>query len=113
MPWPDPSARKARQARAGRAPPGLWRREVGEVQRVFRWLNEAPYLISVPFIVIFLFGIAFKSRSLALFGATFVVLLNLGRIAAGRRQPRRRPAPRRGQHEEDEEAVPPQCSSRW
>jgi hypothetical protein len=61
----------------------VWRREVGVVQRIFRWLNESAYLVSVPFIGIFLFGAATKSRGLALFGATFVVLLNIGRIVAG------------------------------
>jgi hypothetical protein len=60
-----------------------WRRETGMIQRAFRWLNESAYLISIPFIIILLFGIVSKSRSTALFGATFVVVLNLGRIVAG------------------------------
>lgn len=61
----------------------LWRREIGGFQKVFRWLNESAYFVSIPFLMILLFGTAVKSRPLALFGATFVVLLNLGRLAAG------------------------------
>lgn len=68
---------------AGSAALAAWRREVGVVQRVFRWLNESAYLVSIPFIIILLFGVLSKSRSTALFGATFVVVLNLGRIVAG------------------------------
>ncbi len=61
----------------------LWRRVLGSFQKVFRWLNESAYFVSIPFLMILLFGTAVKSRPLALFGATFVVLLNLGRLAAG------------------------------
>ncbi len=61
----------------------LWRRELGGIQKVFRWLNESAYFVSIPFIMILLFGTAVKNRPIALFGATFVVLLNLGRLAAG------------------------------
>lgn len=61
----------------------VWRREVGVVQRAFRWLNETAYFVSLPFLMILLFGIVVKSRHLALFGATFVVLLNIGRVVAG------------------------------
>src|SRR5262249_33395272 len=61
----------------------LWRRELGGFQKVFRWLNESAYFVSIPFLMILLFGTAVKSRPLALFGATFVVLLNLGRLVAG------------------------------
>jgi hypothetical protein len=60
-----------------------WRHEMGVIQRIFRWLNQSAYLASVPFIVILLFGIAVKTYSIAIFGATFVVLLNIGRIVAG------------------------------
>ena len=61
----------------------LWRRELGIVQRSFRWLNETAYLLSVPFLMLILFGTIVRSRPLALLGATAVVLLNLGRIVAG------------------------------
>jgi hypothetical protein len=61
----------------------FWRREIGGIQKVFRWLNESAYFVSIPFIMILLFGTVVKNRPIALFGATFVVLLNLGRLAAG------------------------------
>ncbi len=61
----------------------LWRKVLGPFSRFFRWLNEGAYLASLPFLMILLFGTAVKARPLALFGATFVVLLNLGRLAAG------------------------------
>ena len=48
-----------------------------------------------------------KSRPLALLGATFVVLLNLGRLAAGAVDLVARPAPRRAQRPEAQEAGPP------
>ena len=53
------------------------------IQKIFRWLNESAYLVSIPFVIILLFGIAVKAYSIAIFGATFVVLLNIGRIVAG------------------------------
>ena len=56
---------------------------MGLIQKIFRWLNESAYLVSVPFIIILLFGIAVKAYPIAIFGATFVVLLNIGRIVAG------------------------------
>ena len=60
-----------------------WRKELGVVQRAFRWLNETAYLVSVPFLMLILFGAIVRSRPLALLGATAVVLLNVGRIVAG------------------------------
>lgn len=61
----------------------LWRRELGGFQKVFRWFHESAYFVSIPFVMILLFATAIKNRPLALFGATIVVLLNLGRLAAG------------------------------
>jgi hypothetical protein len=81
---PDPNQRRGGGgAGAAAAVKRTWRREVGVVQRLFRWLSESAYLLSIPFIAILLFGTATKSRGVALFGATLVVLLNLGRIVAG------------------------------
>jgi hypothetical protein len=60
-----------------------WKHEVGLIARIFRWLNESAYVVSIPFVIIGLFGIAVKNRPIAVFGATFVVALNLGRIVAG------------------------------
>ncbi len=61
----------------------LWRKELGYVQRLFRWLNETAYLVSVPFLMLILVGALVGSRPLALLGATAAVLLDLGRIVAG------------------------------
>lgn len=59
------------------------RRRLGAIQKVARWINQSAYLLSVPFIMMILAGIALKNRPLALFGATVVVLLNLSRIVSG------------------------------
>ena len=61
----------------------LWRRQLGGIQRIFRKVHQAAYLISVPFLMILLLGAAIRSRQMALFGATMVVLLNIGRLVAG------------------------------
>jgi hypothetical protein len=61
----------------------LWRRELGGVQKMLRWINDTAYLVSVPFLVIILTGIATKNRPLALFGATVAIALNIGRFATG------------------------------
>ena len=80
-----PDRRDARHKGGG--PPNVvlaaWRHEVGTIQKIFRWLNESAYLVSIPFIIILLFGIAVKAYAIAIFGAAFVVLLNIGRIVAG------------------------------
>lgn len=61
----------------------FWRRRIGGLQNVVRWLYESAYVISIPFIVVLLVGIAIKSRSVALLGATVVIGLNLLRLIAG------------------------------
>src|SRR5262249_46497765 len=61
----------------------IWRQQLGGVQRLFRKINQAAYLISVPFLMILLLGTVVRNRPVALFGATVVVLLNIGRLAAG------------------------------
>jgi hypothetical protein len=80
------SRKEARAARGGR-PAGplvrLWRGQLGTVQKVFRWLNESAYVVSIPFLIIFLFGTTIKDRNIALFGARFVVLLNVWALVAG------------------------------
>jgi hypothetical protein len=72
-----------RVTRQDNAALNLWRRKVGGLEKLFRKLNQAAYLISVPFLLILIFGAVVKSRQLALFGAAAVVLLNVGRLAAG------------------------------
>ena len=61
----------------------VWRRQLGGIQKVFRTINETLYLVSTPFIMIFLFGIAVRSQHMAWFGAAAVVLLNIGRLVSG------------------------------
>jgi hypothetical protein len=61
----------------------LWRGPLGAFQKLFRKLNQTAYLVSIPFVMILLFGIAVQKRPIAMFAATFVVLLNIGRIVAG------------------------------
>ena len=61
----------------------LYRKEVGTVLKILRLINEAAYLVSVPFIMVFLLGTLTRSHSMAVLGATVVVLLNLGRAVTG------------------------------
>jgi hypothetical protein len=61
----------------------VWRRQLGGVQKLFRKINETAYLVSIPFLMILLLGAAVRNRPMALFGATVVVLLNIGRLVAG------------------------------
>ena len=60
-----------------------WRRQIGGIQKLFRMINQTAYVISIPFVMILLVGIGVQKRSLAVFGATFVVLINIGRLVAG------------------------------
>src|SRR5262249_34109065 len=46
-------------------------------------IGQAAYLVSVPFLMVLLLGVALGNRSMALLGATAVVLLNIGRLVAG------------------------------
>ena len=73
-------------ARLGKATGPLfnfYRRRIGDVQHGLRWLNDAAYLVSVPFLVLLILGAMIRNRPLALFAATVVVLLNLTRLATG------------------------------
>jgi len=60
-----------------------YRHGMGKVQKLFRWLNESAYLVSVPFLMYLLLGLAVGNHSLMVLGATAVVVLNIGRIVAG------------------------------
>jgi hypothetical protein len=61
----------------------VWRGQLSGIHRVFRWINETAYLLSVPFIMMLLFGTVVRNRPMALLGAAVVVLLNIGRLVAG------------------------------
>jgi hypothetical protein len=60
-----------------------YRQGVGSIQRLFRWINESAYLVSVPFLMLTLLGLVIGNHSLLAMGATAVVVLNIGRIVAG------------------------------
>jgi hypothetical protein len=80
----DPEAADlGRVTRQDNAVARAWRQQLGGVQKLFRKINETAYLVSVPFLMILLLGTAVRNRPLALFGATVVVLLNIGRLVAG------------------------------
>jgi hypothetical protein len=59
-----------------------WRAGVTFVLRLLRWVDDWAYLISVPFIVLAIFGIAVENRSFVHAGAVVVVLANFGRFWA-------------------------------
>jgi hypothetical protein len=61
----------------------VWRGQLGGLQKLFRKLNQAAYLVSIPFLMVLVFGTVVGNRPTALFGATVVVLLNIGRLVAG------------------------------
>ncbi len=60
-----------------------WRRQLGKIQKLFRTINQVAYVASLPFLMILIVGAALKNRPLALFGATFLVLINIARLVAG------------------------------
>ncbi len=61
----------------------FWRRRLGAIEKVFRWINQTAYLVSVPFLMLLLLGIMIRSHAMANFGAIIVVLLNIARMVTG------------------------------
>jgi hypothetical protein len=61
----------------------LWRHQLLILERLFRWFNQTAYLLSVPFIMLILFGAITRNQHLAAVGATIVVVLNIGRLISG------------------------------
>jgi hypothetical protein len=57
-----------------------WRASVTFVLKLLRWVDDWAYLISVPFIIVMLFGILIESRGIVHAGAVVVVLANYGRF---------------------------------
>ncbi len=80
-----PERKKSRDRQSGPAGAAtlLWRSQVSVVIKVFRWINETAYLLSVPFLMMLLFGVVVRSPHLAHTGAVVVVLLNIGRLISG------------------------------
>lgn len=74
---------RGRAARQDNVVLNLWRRQLGGIQKLFRKIHQAAYLVSVPFIMILIFGAVAGSRPMAILGAAGVVLLNIGRLVAG------------------------------
>ncbi len=59
-----------------------WRAGVGSVLKLLRWIDTWAYLISVPFLILMILGIAAENRPLIHTGAVVVVLANYGRFWA-------------------------------
>ena len=71
---------------AGKAAGALtmfWRNQLRGIQKPLRWLNDAAYLVSVPFLIAILLGVILRNRPMAHLGATVVILLNVGRFVTG------------------------------
>jgi predicted Zn finger-like uncharacterized protein len=60
-----------------------YRGAMGRIQKLFRWLNESAYLVSVPFLMCLLIGLTVGNYPLMVLGATVAVLLNIERIVTG------------------------------
>jgi hypothetical protein len=80
---PDRELAGGRSSKPASAVTVLWRRQLGGVAKLFRFINEAAYLISVPFLMLLIFGAVVRNQHLAAVGATVVVLLNVGRVISG------------------------------
>jgi hypothetical protein len=59
-----------------------WRAAVGLVLKLLRWIDAWAYLISVPFVMLMIFGIVVENRGLVHTGAALVALANYGRFWA-------------------------------
>ena len=59
-----------------------WRSAVGIVLKLLRWIDSWAYLISVPFVVLMIFGIIAQQQRLVHIGAVVTVVANYGRFWA-------------------------------
>jgi hypothetical protein len=59
-----------------------WRAGVGFVLKILRWIDTWAYLISVPFVMLMVFGIIVANRGFVHTGAVVVILANYGRFWA-------------------------------
>jgi hypothetical protein len=59
-----------------------WRACISFVLKVLRWIDSWAYLISVPFVILMIFGIVVGNRAFVHTGAVVVVLANYGRFWA-------------------------------
>lgn len=83
---PNLPAVDAARAATGRAAPRIvqdYRNALLPFQRLFRKLNEWAFVVSAPFLAIFMLAVAARNYSWAVLGATAIVLLNLSRLGTG------------------------------
>jgi len=59
-----------------------WRGAVGILLKLLRWVDSWAYLISVPFVVLMIFGLIAQERKLVHIGAVVTVVANYGRFWA-------------------------------
>jgi hypothetical protein len=59
-----------------------WRYGINLILKLFRWIDTWAYLISVPFLMLMIFGIVIANRQFVHTGAAAVVLANYGRFWA-------------------------------
>ncbi len=57
-----------------------WRKGVSVILKALRFIDDWAYLISIPFLILMVFGIAVAHRGLIHTGAVVVVLVNFGRF---------------------------------
>ncbi len=57
-----------------------WRKGVGMILKGLRFIDDWAYLISIPFLILMIFGVAIAHRGLVHTGAVVVVLVNFGRF---------------------------------
>lgn len=60
----------------------MYRKQMRNLSGLFGKINDFAYLISIPFILLFLVAILIRNWELVLLGATVIILLNIGRIIA-------------------------------
>jgi len=60
-----------------------YRRFFSRFARLFRWINETAYGISVLFLLLAIVGVIMNKHSLTILGISAIVLLNVVRIGAG------------------------------
>ena len=63
-------------------PKVLWRRQLGAVERFFRWINQSAYLVSVPFLMILIFGTMIRNHPMGVF-APAAVVCSISRLISG------------------------------
>jgi hypothetical protein len=59
-----------------------WKGAINFVLKLLRWVDTWAYLISVPFLMLMVFGIAVENRAFVHLGAVVTVLANYGRFWA-------------------------------